>query len=93
MTDSGIEVWNAYFRIDSLVVRGDQCDFALHGYVSRSYFLQGKAPISTEQRKMTVDISDDALNFTRQIYAHLKAEGGFVEARDVLEEGQSPLAA
>ncbi|WP_144559538.1 hypothetical protein [Shouchella miscanthi] len=91
ITDSGIEVWNAYYRIDSLVVRSDQCEYFLHGYVSRSYFNQGKSPILTERRTMTVDLHDDALNFTRQIYANLKSDGEFIEARDVLEDGQLPL--
>lgn len=89
--DSGVIVDQAYFRIRNLFGDSGNIQCTLDAYISREAFLEEKANIHTENFSFQPNVNDDALNFYRQGYAYLKENDNYIDAEDVLEDGQSPL--
>lgn len=92
-TSSGLNINNAYYRVTSLESDHKVTRFFLAVYVSRDEFLMGRGALELENHLFNPDVSDDAPNFFRQAYAYLKSIDNYEDAVDVLEEGQTPLAA
>lgn len=89
--NSGLEVNDAYFRIDSLHSDQVSCDITITAYISREAYLGGKAFLSAERHDFKPETDDDAPNIFRQAYAYLKSVDDYRDAEDVLEDGQTPL--
>jgi hypothetical protein len=74
-SDSGIEVTNAYIRIDGYSCNGENAVCArIRAYVSRELKKADKAPISGTEDiiALSVDYSDTAINPKKQIYEYMK---------------------
>lgn len=81
-TEQGLDLQNAYFRIET--IRGDRENFrvGLSIYVSHQARLQGKTPIAQLTYTMpTPNISNQ--NLFAQIYTWLKQQPDFNNAQDV----------
>lgn len=88
---SGIDVKNAYFRVENFGGNNESIDVTITAYLDRQAFLTNKSSLIEKSYVIPHDINDDALNIVRQVYAYLKEKEGFQDAVDVLEEGQTPL--
>lgn len=88
---NGLSIEQAYFRIDTVTGNKESVQFSLLSYVSRDFFLEGKANLDVEYHEFVPDVSDNAPNLFRQAYAYLKAFENFADAVDVLEDGQEPI--
>lgn len=89
--ESGINVSDAYHRVDVLRGNTEKIGISLDAYLSRDAFLAGKDSVNTSYYEFEPDVSDDAPNFIRQAYIYLKSIDNYEYAEDVLEDGQSPI--
>lgn len=88
--DTGITVKNAYFRIDTISGYKNGIDYGVNCYNSREDFLNGKSYLQpTEYFHFVPNVTDEAKNFIKQGYLALKKETNFIDAVDILEEGQT----
>lgn len=92
-SSSGIEVADAYHRIDFLNGNQDNVDVFVTSYPSVEFYLSNKSahPLTTNKYTFKPDVRDESPNLFRQSYAHLKTLDGYHDVVDVLEEGQEPL--
>lgn len=83
--DSGIDVKDAYARI--FHIQGDKSNLsiALQYYVSQSAVEEQKPPFKEGYYQFVPSVEDDAPNFIKQGYEHLKSLPEFADAIDVLE--------
>jgi len=87
--NTGIEIKNAYIRIDTINGYKGGIDYGVNFYNSRENFLNGKSYLQpTKYYHFTPDVTDMAKNFIKQGYLALKKEADFIDAVDVLESGQ-----
>lgn len=82
---SGIEVPNAYIRIDSVGGTKSSCALSVSFYISKEAYDSNKFPIQTEHYSFIPSVEDGAENFIKQGYEYLKTLGQFKNATDVLE--------
>jgi hypothetical protein len=81
-TDSGLQVKNAYTRIDRFEGR-DTMTISTSTYASRQNFLEYRSPIKTGRYSFEPSFSEDAIDLLSQGYASLKDERDFAGAIDV----------
>lgn len=83
--NNGLEVYNAYYRLNSLSGDKDNIEFVMHGYASKSLRNEGAGRIDEEYYSFTPDTSEDATNFIKQAYEYLKTLPEYADAIDVIE--------
>lgn len=83
--ESGIAVEDAYARI--FHIEGDKSTLAiaLQYYVSQAAVEEQKPPFKEDYYQFVPSVEDDAPNFIKQGYEHLKSLPEFADAVDVLE--------
>ncbi|OMC79596.1 hypothetical protein BK125_04770 [Paenibacillus odorifer] len=84
--DSGINVKNAYARVDNRS-GGNKTNltFALSYYINQQAFEEGKSLVKQEYFTFESSVADDAPNDIKQCYEYLKSLEEFEHAIDVLE--------
>lgn len=81
--DSGINVENAYARVDSRSGRNkSELTFVLSYYVNQQAYESGKSLVKQEYFIFESSVADDAPNDIKQCYEYLKSLPDFVEAVD-----------
>lgn len=85
MSLTGMNVQNAYIKIDEYACYGETVHVRLRAYVSKELADNGNAPIegSEDIITLTVDYSDDATNTKKQIYEYAKTLDKYADAIDV----------
>lgn len=81
-TESGVSFDQSYARIDSIGGSKDSLQFTLNYYVGQQEFLEGKGYLKQERYEFEPSVEDDAPNFIKQGYEHLKALPDFAQATD-----------
>jgi len=83
-SDIGLEVQNAYIRIDGYSCYENNINARVRAYINKDMQMQGKMPISGSEDIITlvVDYSDTAVNTKKQIYEHMKTLEKYVDAVD-----------
>lgn len=89
--NNGLNINDAYFKVIQVNGNTEIMDISLGCYINRDSFLDGKAPLHIESYTFIHETSDNAMNVIRQAYGYLKRTDDFIEAGDVLEEGQEPI--
>lgn len=88
VSDTGITVENAYYRIDEYSCSSTNVVNArVRAYVSRDAQREGKTFLEGSEFIATItgDYTDSAVNPKKQIYEHIKTLDGFEDSVDVLE--------
>lgn len=86
--NTGLLVENAYIRIDSLSGCKENLSMSVNAYLSQEDFTQGKAYLEQEIHSFTPSVEDGSENFIKQGYTYLKTLQKYLNAVDVLENGQ-----
>lgn len=87
--NSGINVTNAYSRIEIIEGGKDQLDIVVMSYLNQSAIQENKEPLAVVRYTFVPNIGSTSLNFFVQGYEHLKTLPGYEGATDILEENQS----
>ncbi|MEK8128354.1 hypothetical protein WMW72_10610 [Paenibacillus filicis] len=83
LTDSGVEITQAYARIDTISGSKESVDITLNYYVSQLAVSEGKSYLKQELYTFIPSVEDESDNFIKQGYEHLKALSEFEGAVDV----------
>jgi len=86
-SSTGLEIENAYIRIDEYSCMDSTINARIRAYVSKEMQQQGKSFIEGTEEIITFDgdYSDEAVNTKKQIYEHMKTLEKYQDAVDVLE--------
>jgi hypothetical protein len=84
-TRYGLDVNNAYIRINSLYGSKDLIAIGLNYYVSRVSFESNAYPIKEEGYEFVPNVDGGSDNFIKQGYEYLKTLPEFSQASDVIE--------
>lgn len=87
-SSSGIEVINAYIKVDEYsCAKGNVVNARVRAYVSRNFEIEGKGPIEGNEEiiQITASYEDGSANTKKQIYEHMKTLPQYQDAVDVLE--------
>jgi hypothetical protein len=82
---NGLTVINAYIRIDTVCGSKDSLTISVNSYASQAAFQNGTGYIEQKFYNFTPSVSDNAANFIKQGYAHLKSLAEYSSAVDMLE--------
>ena len=87
LSETGMEIPKAYFRIDEYSCYDTRVFAKIRGYVSRELQSKGNSPIEGTEHvvEITGDYSDYARNTKIQIYEYLKTLERYGDAKDVFE--------
>jgi hypothetical protein len=77
------DVTDGYVKIDS--IQGTKEELLV--YISYRKNKEDVYPLKTKNFTFAPSVEEDALNFFKQIYEHMKTQEEFVGAIDILEEG------
>lgn len=80
---SGLEIPDAYIRIDTVNGYKGSLDISVNSYVSQEKFEAGNDYIESKMFTFTPSVADDSENFIRQGYHYLKSLPEFEDATDV----------
>ena len=82
---TGLDVQDAYIKVDEYSCYGNNVNARLRAYVSKDLADAGASAIegSEDIITLTVDYSDDADNAKKQIYEYAKTLDKYAEAIDV----------
>lgn len=81
-TAHGIDLPQAYIRIDEQSGGKENVTLRVRTYVNAEKCIEGKAWIEEKLHSFTPSVEDSAENFIRQGYEHLKTLEEFTEAVD-----------
>lgn len=81
-TSTGIDVTNAYIRVDTVAGYKGRIDTSVNYYVSKQEFIDGKGYVQQQMFAFVPDIADGSANFIAQAYEHLKTLPEFADAID-----------
>lgn len=85
----GMEVENAYFRIEYIEGTKKEVTFCLAVYLDQQSCLDGRAELESSYYTFTPIITETSLNHWKQAYEYLKTLEEFADAVDILEnEGE-----
>ncbi|MDF9845165.1 MULTISPECIES: hypothetical protein [unclassified Paenibacillus] len=85
MSSTGMEVPNAYIKIDSYQSDSqNNVSARIRAYVSKELEIEGKAPIEGTEDVilMQAEYSEESVNAKRQIYNYMKTLGKYSDAID-----------
>lgn len=82
---NGVEVRNAYARVDTIQGNKNKIEFSLNYYVNREQYQGGFGYLKQELFSYKPDISDTSVNFFKQSYDFLKTLETFKNALNVEE--------
>lgn len=86
---NGLEVKDAYIRIDTIIGSKKNVEYSVATYISREHFLGNAVPIdNVEYYSFVPNIKSRSENFLRQAFYDLKKRSPYIEGIDVFEEGQ-----
>lgn len=80
--ESGIQVSQAYHRIDNVSGSKNLLFVQVNSYLSAEVFRNGKIALEVKHYSFTPSTADDAQNFIKQAYEHLKTLTDFESAID-----------
>lgn len=86
--NNGLEVQNAYIRIDAVSGYKGGLDISVNSYVSQSDFQEGKGYLEQKMYHFVPSVANQSSNFIKQGYEYLKTLDDFKESIDVLETEQ-----
>ena len=86
---NGLQIQNAYIRIDAINGYKGGLDISVNSYVSQQDFIDGKGYLEQKIYHFLPDVSGTALNFIKQGYEYLKTLDEYKDAIDLLDEGQT----
>lgn len=86
-SSTGLEIENAYIRIDEYSCINTTINARVRAYVSKEMREQGRTFIEGTEEIITLegDYSDSAVNTKKQIYEYMKTLEKYQDAVDVLE--------
>jgi hypothetical protein len=84
--NNGLEVPNAYIKIETLSSTKESATARIGVYVSKEKIQNGS--VYEQYRIFTPDFTDEADNLWKQCYKYLKSLPEFAGAEDILEDGQ-----
>lgn len=80
-----LQVNDAYIRIDTVSGSKDSLNISVNSYVSQDSFNDGKSYLEQNFYTFMPSVEDNAANFIKQGYEHLKTLPEYAGAIDVLE--------
>ncbi|MEK4721526.1 hypothetical protein NST66_29010 [Priestia sp. FSL W8-0524] len=89
LLESGLEVTDAYHRIETYNGDKKELKFTLVSYLDKTAATEGKAALREETFSCPPNLADYSYNFIKQGYQYLKTLDQFKDAIDVLEVGQN----
>lgn len=87
--NNGLEVNNAYIRIDTINGYKGGLDISVNFYTSQGAFTSGKGYLEQKMYNFVPSVIDTSANFIKQGYEYLKTLDEYKDAVDVLDEGQT----
>lgn len=86
---NGLSAQNAYVRIDSISGNKSVMSLDVKVYANQQAFSEAREFVDSRVYDFVPAVSDDAINYHKQGYEHLKSLPEYSAAVDVLEQGQS----
>lgn len=82
---NGLEVQDAYIRIDTVSGSKNRLDISVKSYVSRDSFNSGLGFLEQVTYNFVPSVADGSHNFIKQGYEYLKTLPEYADAVDVIE--------
>jgi hypothetical protein len=87
--NNGLQVQNAYIRIDTVSGYKSNITISVNSYVSQQDFKDGKGYLEQKFYNFIPNVEDDSKNIFKQGYYYLKTLDEYKDSIDILEEGQT----
>lgn len=87
LLDVGLQVDDAYIRIDTISGSKSSLDISVNTYVSKDTFLNGAGYLQQKIIKFTPTVEAGSANFIKQGYEHLKTLPEYANATNVPADG------
>lgn len=85
---NGLNIDEAYIRIDTVSGYKGSLDIGVNSYVSQRIFVDGQEYLEQKIYNFEPSVDDNADNFIKQGYEYLKKLPEYEGAIDILDEGQ-----
>lgn len=86
---NGLEVENAYIRIDTVNGYKGSLSISVNSYISQEAFQNGQPYLEQNIYHFVPSVEDNAPNFIKQGYEFLKTLDEYEDAIDILEKDQN----